>query len=196
MSFFAEFTDAGTRLARKDTRFYFCGRNPSQGSGNCIGTIIMCNPGGAKGPVGIWTRIIKTDPTLDSIEQILRAAVALKRDAITDFSVSPDDYVQILNCCYICDTNPPKSCLCGIRESVKGKWAWVAWGDKKTSITSTGVATVGTVPAFWFEQSIKGIRRGSPVPSDIFPIHPLPVGWRTHHPKYATEVAREIASRL
>lgn len=196
MPFFAEFSDAGKRLVRKDTRFYFCGCNPSQGSGHCIGTIIMCNPGGAKGPVGIWTRIIKTDPTLDSIEQILRAAVALKRDGTPDYSVSHDDYVQILNCCNICDTKPPESCLCGIKEPVKGKWVWVAWGGKDSQITSGGIATIGTVPAFWFEQTIKGIRQGPPVTSDIFPIRPLPRAWRTHHPKYASEVAREIASRL
>jgi hypothetical protein len=195
MPYFAEFSHSGKHLVRLDTRFYFSGNSPSRRTGDCLGSIIMCNPGGATGPLGIWTRIINTDPTLNAIDQILRAAVALKRDRVPAFSVSPDAYVQILNCCYICNTTPPISCLCGIAEPVKGKWIWVAWGDKSSAIITNGIGTVGMTPAFWFEQSCKGIQSGTPSLTN-FPIHPLPMGWRKHYPNYPNAIAVEIAGRL
>jgi len=159
----------------------------------------MCNPGRAEGPIGVWTRIIKTDKTLDSVEQMLRAAVALKISGAPGFSVSPDDYVQILNCCYVCDGGEaPASCLCGHVESVRSNWVWIAWGATivTAKLIAKGIATVGETPAFWFDGSISKTSVGASVPKNCRAIHPHPRGWTGRHSTYPSAVAHEISTRL
>jgi len=71
---FAEFNDIGNppRCIRKDTRVYFEPKaHDTKPDGECVGTVLMCNPGSASPLVSLKWNLIQADQTLKVIVGII-----------------------------------------------------------------------------------------------------------------------------
>ncbi len=203
--FWAEFVAAGPIWIRKDARVYFTHGTRPRGSGVCRGSIVMCNPGSAKPPPGYggWGQT-SGDTTLRTVHNVMTAALKSKTDPRMSgqdgFAVGPDDYIEVLNCCYITTVKPPANCGCGHFQAVSGtsRFVWAAWGSKRpagllANATRVLATRSSAAPVFWADLKTGSISRTI---APINPVHPQRAAWCVRYPNYETDLAAELARYL
>lgn len=144
-SVYAEW-DVGTFTVRKDTRVYFLDSTThDQEQRNCVGTIWMCNPG-TKYESGSKKVRLKTSlrwgrwpgSDLDETIKIIVAVIeeAKRQAALHNRVMGQEDYVEVLNLFYLCESERDKALkqlrrLSPYCESPcqNPRFSWLAWGD-------------------------------------------------------------------
>jgi hypothetical protein len=196
--YWAEFVSAGSNHVRKDTRVYFRPGVKIRSHGVCRGSVLMCNPGSAKPRPGAagWDWI-DGDTTLNVVHQVIVAAETKARR-----SFDSNDYIEVLNCCYITVVPPPAACGCGHFQNVdaNSRFVWAAWGARRpSSLLANAAKALASAPAcaivFWAELGTKRVWANKPPKN---PLHPDPQAWRpnSRYPRYVEEVADEMATHL
>lgn len=191
--FYAAFESRSAGQIRIDTRVYFKGGVKTREHGVCRGSIVMCNPGGAR-PMGenSWGPIIG-DQTLWSVLGIMAKAINDREN-----QVSEEDYLEVLNCCYLVNTDAPSACKCGYFQKVHptSRFVWLAWGQEKDRPTQNALKILATLgrglPCFWYDKNPSSLGVFPPVE----PVHPLPTAWRSRWPDYQEKIAAEMARHL
>ena len=168
----------GPPLIRKDTRVYFSnGHRRSQNRGNCVGTLWMCNPGGRykrPQPWGPWP----TDDTMRAvapiIDQAQSIAVSQGRGALRD------DYLQILNLFYVCDSSPSSgratysTSLNNYHEPPNplARFTWIAWSQDAEPAWLPGKAIWSALPDPFFYSKPKRMLISGVPQSGEYATHP------------------------
>jgi hypothetical protein len=174
---FAEF-HSGPPKIRKDTRVYLVAGRPRQNKGRCIGILWMCNPGGTdfvqRRPWGKWP----IDETMRAVLPIFDRAQEIA--LLGGRGASADDYIQILNLFYVCDSKPNSGratyskALTPYHESPhrSARFTWIGWGKDARLDWLPRNPILSALPNPFFYSKPKGALI-SRLPKPIeYPVHP------------------------
>jgi hypothetical protein len=191
---------------RKDTRLYFHYGNHLRHQGTCVGILWMCNPATKLQQSQSWGAGPR-DRTLTAALRIMDEAHRSAKKGGTE----EDDYIQVLNLFYVCNTCPASGWSVHSQSVVSrgylespcesARFCWIAWGGGiggRPQHWLPGAVMLRAIPNhFFYSSTTRSKRNGDPSPSD-YPVHPgVP---RKHRffdfTNYDGEIAVEIANHI
>ncbi len=185
---------------RLNTRVYRHAGNHVRGAGRCVGTVWMCNPGTAApvSPQSGWGPL-KPDPTLEVVLEVLLAADRIA--AGVSRGLRADDYIEILNLHYVCDSVPVQgwaSYLGSAQNHLEwpdpnSKFCWIAWGAEapQGAILQACALGIMNMRCFAYDAASKQVARAFGFSSAV---HPLAARLQAaNYGNYISGLAAEMA---
>ena len=101
-NYYAKFSKKGENETRVDTRIYFGEDKPDLNNGDCLGIVILKNPGSAKAIVR--NKLAKLDPDNDKalpwIENMYRTVMNE-----LNYDIKDNEYIRVCNLIPLCEPN-------------------------------------------------------------------------------------------